>query len=289
LLWLQVKLAAIGAFILRGSINAVSKVNYCGIIYAMKIFSSFVIFAVLFPVIAGWATVDAEEPRCDTWQGNDSTMAALVERPQDLINNAERTRGADLNFLADLRVAIEETGPASRTERSPTGNTNSAQINSERLGEAAPVKDDNSLVSSITDSLDSVTGGDGILGSLTGNSSGGGVLSNSDIGSGLRQALEIAAQHVVAQLGAVDGFNLDSLIHIPLPKSLNRVRDALEMVCMAGLLEDLELRLNRTAELATPRAKELFLAAIENMTLEDVRGILSGPDDAATQYFRRTM
>jgi hypothetical protein len=127
------------------------------------------------------------------------------------------------------------------------------------------------------------------LGSLTGNSSGGGVLSNSDIGSGLRQALEIAAQHVVAQLGAVDGFNLDSRIHIPLPKSLNRVRDALEMVCMAGLLEDLELRLNRTAELATPRAKELFLAAIENMTLEDVRGILSGPDDAATQYFRRTM
>jgi len=80
---------------------------------------------------------------------------------------------------------------------------------------------------------------------------------------------------------------LDSLIHIPLPKSLNRVRDALEVVRMAGLLDDLELRLNRAAELATPRARELFLGAIEDMTLEDVRGILSGPDDAATQYFER--
>lgn len=80
---------------------------------------------------------------------------------------------------------------------------------------------------------------------------------------------------------------MDSLIHIPLPKSLNRVRDALEVVRMAGLLDDLELRLNRAAELATPRARELFLGAIEDMTLEDVRGILSGPDDAATQYFER--
>ena len=80
---------------------------------------------------------------------------------------------------------------------------------------------------------------------------------------------------------------MDSLIHIPLPKSLNRVRDALEVVRMAGLLDDLELRLNRAAELATPRARELFLGAIEDMTLEDVRGILSGPDDAVTQYFER--
>jgi len=63
----------------------------------------------------------------------------------------------------------------------------------------------------------------------------------------------------VAKLGAVDGINLDSLIHIPLPKCLNRVRDALEEVRMAGLLDDLELRLNRAAELATPRARELFL------------------------------
>ena len=56
---------------------------------------------------------------------------------------------------------------------------------------------------------------------------------------------------------------------------------------MAGLLDDLELRLNRAAELTMPRARELFLGAIDNMTLDDVREILSGPDDAATRYFQR--
>ena len=116
------------------------------------------------------------------------------------------------------------------------------------------------MLSTITDSLDSLTGGDGLLSGLTSGSSGGGSLSNADIGAGLRQALEFAAEHVVAQLGAVDGFNLDSLIHFPLPRSLNRVRDALEVVRMAGLLDDLELRLNRAAELATPRAASSFSA-----------------------------
>ncbi len=157
--------------------------------------------------------------------------------------------------------------------------------------QAAPADSGGSLLSTITDNLDDLTGGGGLLDSLTGGSgsdaSGGGALSNADIGAGLRQALEFAAIHVVDQLGAVDGFNLDNLIHIPLPKSLNRVREALEVVRMAGHLDDLGIRLNRAAEMATPRAKELFLDAIEDMTLEDVRGILSGPDDAATQYFQR--
>ena len=162
--------------------------------------------------------------------------------------------------------------------------------------QAAPADSGGSLLSTITDNLDDLTGGGGLLDSLTGGSgsdaSGGGALSNADIGAGLRQgqgtgATDASAVHVVDQLGAVDGFNLDNLIHILLPKSLNRVREALEVVRMAGHLDDLGIRLNRAAEMATPRAKELFLDAIEDMTLEDVRGILSGPDDAATQYFQR--
>ena len=83
----------------------------------------------------------------------------------------------------------------------------------------------------------------------------------------------------------MDGFNLDSIIHIPLPRSLERVREALKVVRMAGLLDDLGLCLNRAAELATPRARRIVLSAIEEMTLDDMRGILSGPDDAATRYF----
>lgn len=58
---------------------------------------------------------------------------------------------------------------------------------------------------------------------------------------------------------------------------------------MAGLADDLELRLNRAAEAAAPEAKELFLQAISDMSLEDVQGIYNGPDDAATRYFQSKM
>jgi len=55
------------------------------------------------------------------------------------------------------------------------------------------------------------------------------------------------------------------------------------------MLDDLELRLNRAAEIATPRAKELFLSAIQAMTLDDARNILAGESDAATRYFQSKM
>lgn len=35
-------------------------------------------------------------------------------------------------------------------------------------------------------------------------------------------------------------------------------------------------------------AKPIFLDAIKHMTLQDATGILTGPNDAATQYFKKT-
>jgi hypothetical protein len=114
-------------------------------------------------------------------------------------------------------------------------------------------------------------------------------LTDREIGSGLREALQIGTERVVDRLGRTDGFNLDPEIHIPLPKTLASVQSALKTVGMSTLVDDLELRLNRAAEIATPKAKELFWQAIEQMTLSDVRTILNGPDNAATEYFRGKM
>ena len=49
------------------------------------------------------------------------------------------------------------------------------------------------------------------------------------------------------------------------------------------------MKLNRAAEVATPKAKELFSQAISEMTFEDVMNIYNGPDDAATRYFQKKM
>ncbi|MGB0719809.1 MAG: DUF4197 domain-containing protein [Bdellovibrionales bacterium] len=114
-------------------------------------------------------------------------------------------------------------------------------------------------------------------------------LTNADIIAGLKEALEIGTQNVVGQLGVLNGFNADPKIHIPLPSTLQKVDNVLSAVGMNTLTADLETRLNRAAEAATPKAKQYFITAIKNMTFSDAKAILQGPNDAATQYLRRAM
>jgi len=110
-----------------------------------------------------------------------------------------------------------------------------------------------------------------------------------EIGAGLKDALRVGSENVVSRLGRADGFYADSTVHIPLPKQLDTVKSVLDKVGMSGLLKDLELKLNRAAEVATPKAKKLFSQAITEMSFEDVKKIYKGPEDAATQYFRSKM
>ena len=129
----------------------------------------------------------------------------------------------------------------------------------------------------------------GTVGTSGGAESGGSALSNDQIAGGLREALRVGTERVVGQVGAVDGFNADPSIHIPLPGVLKDVQSMLQTVGMGSLGEDLELKLNRAAEVAAPEAKALFWNAISEMTLEDVQTIYNGPDDSATRYFQGKM
>ena len=118
---------------------------------------------------------------------------------------------------------------------------------------------------------------------------GGGGLSDDDIAAGLREALKVGSERVVAQVGRLNGFNADPKIHIPLPGALQDVQSALRPFGLSGLADDLETKLNRGAERAALEAKALFWGSIKEMTLDDARGIYDGPDDAATQYFKAKM
>ena len=114
-------------------------------------------------------------------------------------------------------------------------------------------------------------------------------LTSEEIGLGLKEALRVASETVVFELGREDGFNADPAIHIPLPQQLAKAQTWLGKVGMAALLDDLELKLNRAAEVATPKAQDLFYQALSEMTFEDVMNIYNGPDNAATMYFEEKM
>ncbi|HLT77548.1 MAG TPA: DUF4197 domain-containing protein [Ferrovibrio sp.] len=124
-------------------------------------------------------------------------------------------------------------------------------------------------------------------GSSGSSKSAGSGLSQGEIGSGLKEALSVASRRVVDRTGKVDGFNGDPAIRIPLPGPLQKLEGALKTVGAGGMLSDLQLKMNRAAEQAAPKALDIFRNAISKMSISDAKAILSGPNDAATQYFRK--
>lgn len=109
-----------------------------------------------------------------------------------------------------------------------------------------------------------------------------------EIADGIRQALAKGTQQAVRQLGRRGGFWGNPKFQIPLPGPVARLQSVLDRAGAGDQLDQLHASINRAAEQAVPLAADVFSAAVRNLTLNDVRGILNGPQDAATQYFRRT-
>lgn len=112
-------------------------------------------------------------------------------------------------------------------------------------------------------------------------------LSSRDAAGGLRAALSQGIGTAVAQLGARNGFLDDPKVAIPLPPALEKADRALRFVGMSGQADELRVTMNHAAEQAVAQAKPVFEDALRRMTLTDARSILTGGDDAGTQYFRR--
>jgi len=125
-------------------------------------------------------------------------------------------------------------------------------------------------------------------GTAGGTPSAGAKLSQSEIGAGLKDALKVASQRVVGRVGKTDGYDGDPAIRIPLPGPLAKIEGPLKAVGAGGMLDDLQLKMNRAAEQAAPKALNIFVDAASKMSISDARAILTGPQDAATQYFKRT-
>ena len=103
----------------------------------------------------------------------------------------------------------------------------------------------------------------------------------------LRQALTQAAETAVSGLAKENGFLGNDKVRIPLPESLQKADGMLRKFGMGKYADDLTTSMNRAAEAAVPEAKTLLVGAIKKMSVTDARDIITGPSDAATQYFRK--
>jgi hypothetical protein len=109
-----------------------------------------------------------------------------------------------------------------------------------------------------------------------------------EAGTGLQQALVTGVHRVVGQLGARDGYLGNPQVRIPLPSQLKAVESGLRLVGQSAYADRFVETMNRAAEQAVGEATPVFVDAITGMTFDDALGVVRGPNDAATQYLRRT-
>lgn len=105
--------------------------------------------------------------------------------------------------------------------------------------------------------------------------------------AGIKEALAVGTERAVKSLSKVDGYFGNAAVKILMPPKLQQVADVARMAGYQKQVDEFILSMNRAAEAAAPRAARYFGDAIRAMTLQDARGILTGGDTAATDYFRR--
>jgi len=113
-----------------------------------------------------------------------------------------------------------------------------------------------------------------------------GSLSQSQIGKGLKQALEIGIEKQVSKLTAVDGFLKNEIVKIIFPEELQRIDKTLRSVGLGSLADEGIKVLNRAAEDAVKEATPIFIDAVKGISFNDAKNILLGNEDAATQYLK---
>ena len=115
-------------------------------------------------------------------------------------------------------------------------------------------------------------------------------LTQDQASAGVKEALNKGIVKAVQFASEPDGFNLNDDIHIPTPPDLDLVKSTIgRLPGMTNLFAQLETQLNRAAEAAAPKAKDIFLNALSNMSFTDALSLVTSSEtDAATQFLRKS-
>ena len=111
--------------------------------------------------------------------------------------------------------------------------------------------------------------------------------SSDQVTQGIKEALGKGLQHAMSTLGQPGGFLTNLNVKIPIPDKLQLIEKGLRAINQGQYADQCITTMNQAAEQAVPAAADVFVASLKNMSVEDAKSILSGPQDAATQYFRK--
>jgi hypothetical protein len=112
-------------------------------------------------------------------------------------------------------------------------------------------------------------------------------LTASEVSKGLVEALIQGSEKSVQLASVKDGFNGNTLIRIPFPEDAKKMKTTLIKAGMSNQIIKFENSLNSAAELASKKALNILIVAIQSMSINDAFAILKGNDNAATQYLKK--
>src|SRR5687768_7200850 len=92
-------------------------------------------------------------------------------------------------------------------------------------------------------------------------------LSNTDIISGLKEALTVGTNNGTNKLSMVDGFFKDAAIKILMPAEAQKVENKLRDIGFGKQVDNAILSMNRAAEDAAKSAAPIFINAIKGITI----------------------
>jgi hypothetical protein len=113
-----------------------------------------------------------------------------------------------------------------------------------------------------------------------------GSYTESEAASAIKEALSKGGEKGVALVSKENGYFGDGEIKIPFPQDAKSMEEKLRAIGLGNKVDEVVLSLNRAAEDAASQAKDIFIAAIKEMTLTDAINIVKGNDNAATEYLK---
>jgi hypothetical protein len=113
-------------------------------------------------------------------------------------------------------------------------------------------------------------------------------LSEKDAVNGIKEALVKGTGTSVNLVSKVNGYFGNPEIKISFPENAKVIESKLRAIGLGSQADDVILSINRAAEDAAKEAEPIFVSAIRNMSITDAIQLVSGKNDACTQYLART-
>ncbi len=112
-------------------------------------------------------------------------------------------------------------------------------------------------------------------------------LSSDIVSDGLKQALKSGVDFGIKELSKDGGYLNNPAAKIPLPSNLATAESLIRKAGGDKVADNLINSMNSAATKAAPKTATILIDAIDKMSIDDAKGILSGGDNAATEYFKK--